>query len=308
MTLLRCFSLAFVYLSFLYLTVLGQPTGTDSSGDSVVIGKDETVSDIVVRGRSLDVLGQVNGSVLILGSDAVIEGRVERDATVLGGSLIQRNGGFIGGNVIVLGGSYTRTPDAAPLKPEAKTIVIREYGEYLRDTFQHPWRRMFIPQVNPLYVGQRILGFLFYFLIALLLIALVPAQLNRANQALKYNYLRVGLIGFSGLSLSLICLLLLVRTLPIEVAAPVTLFVSLIMLGGYFFGSLAVHLLVGRWIQQRLRQGKDHSHINALLYGMALFAVLFSIPVLGMVAALALAILSFGIAVIVPMRHSRPST
>lgn len=268
--------------------------------EPVIVRADETVSDIVVRGRPLHVLGQVNGSLLVLGNDATIEGRVHGDATVIGGSITQRNGGYIGGDVIVVGGDYIQTPEARPLNPQAQKIVIREYGDYLRDAFQRPWRRLFLPQLSALYVVQRILGLLFYFLIALLLIAIMPTQLNRAIHVLKHRAVNIGVVGLLSAMLFVVGLFLLVRTLPIEVAASLTLFASLVLLGVYFFGSLAMHLLVGRWVQQRFRHGRDRSTINALLYGMGTFAIIFSLPIIGMLTTLGLAIVSFGLVTTLP--------
>ncbi|MBI3949740.1 MAG: hypothetical protein HY314_04725 [Acidobacteria bacterium] len=308
MILRQCFIFTFLVLLTSCLPVSAQTSDSQSSEESVVIRQGETVSDIIIRGRRLDVLGRVEGSILVLGSDAIIEGQVQGDATAIGGSIIQRNRGFIGGDVIVVGGDYRRTANALPLNPESQTVVIREYGEYFRDAFQHPWRRMFIPQVTPLYIGQRVLGLTFYFLIALLLIALIPNQLTRAIQMLKRSYLSISLIGLIGVLLILVCMLLLVRSLPIEVAASITLFVSLILIGTYFFGSLAVHLLLGRWLQQLLRRGSERSNINALLYGLGASAIIFSIPVIGMLTALGLAILSFGIAVTLPLTRSQHLT
>lgn len=292
----RCCSVALVSLLYCSLPVCAQ----SPAAEPVIVRADETVSDIVVRGRPLHVVGQVNGSLLVLGSDAIIEGQVHGDATVIGGSIKQRNGGYIGGDVVVVGGDYIQTPEAKPLNPQAQKIVIREYGDYLRETFQRPWRRLFLPQLSPLYVGQRILGLLFYFLIALLLLAIMPTQLNRAIHALKHRASQIGVIGLLSTMLFVVGLFLLVRTLPIEVAASLTLFASLLLLGVYFFGSLATHLLVGRWVQQRFRHGRDRSNINALLYGMAAFAVIFSLPIIGMLTTLGLAIISFGLVSTLP--------
>lgn len=304
MTHRRCLILAAVALLIFLSPASVRSHESQILREPLVIRPGETVSDIIVRGRRLEILGRVDGSILVLGSDAVIAGRVEGNATAIGGSIMQEAGGFIGGDVIVVGGNYSRASEAPPLSPEAQTVVIREYGDYFREAFQHPWRRLFIPEVTPLYVGQRVLGLLFYFLISLLLIALVPTQLTRAIQVLKQSYVSVSLIGLTSVLLLMLGLFLLIRNLPIELAATITLFVSLLLFGAYFFGSLAVHLLVGRWVQGRLRRGSDRSNINALLYGMAVFAVVFSLPVVGMLTALGLAILSFGIAVTLPLSRS----
>ena len=40
----------------------------------------------------------------------IVEGRVEGDAAAIGGSVFQREGSYIGGDVIVVGGKYA--PDS----------------------------------------------------------------------------------------------------------------------------------------------------------------------------------------------------
>ena len=46
-----------------------------------------------------------------LGGDVIVEGVVEGDVATIGGSVIQKAGSRIGGDVIVLGGTY-RSEDA----------------------------------------------------------------------------------------------------------------------------------------------------------------------------------------------------
>ncbi|GEM_PF-5026160 len=267
-----------------------------------VIRPHETVSDVVVRGRRLDVLGRVEGSILVMGDDAIIEGRVDGDAIVLGGDLIQRRRGSIGGDVIVIGGQYQRAAEAPPLHPSSKIIEIREYGQSLRESFRHPWRAILAPQITPAALGQRALGLLLYFLIALLLIALMPSPINRAIQMLRRHSRRLGLFGLLALLLLFIVLLVIVRFLPMALAVPMTLFVWLISLGAYLLGSLAVHLVIGRWIQSKLERSPNPSTIMALLYGMVVIAILTALPIIGPVMLLLLVTLSLGVALRLPFQ------
>jgi hypothetical protein len=131
----------------------------------------------------------------------------------------------------------------------------------------------------------------------------------RAIETLKTRYLSISLIGLVGLLLTGWLLMLLVQKLPIELSASILLFAIVIMLGVYLFGSLVIHLAVGRWLQQRLGWGSSRSNINALLYAMALFAIAFSIPVIGLLVWFGMAILSFGISLSAPFsshRHAQP--
>jgi hypothetical protein len=270
------------------------------SPKSLVIQPDEVAADVIVHGQDVIVLGRVTGVVLVLGGDATIAGRVEGDAAIIGGSLVQRDGGFIGGNVVVMGGRYEPGVGPSLRRPEATTVVIAEYGDDLRELFQRPWRSLLIPRLTAFYLGQRLLSLLFYFLLALLLLAIVPTQLMRAIDALKTRYLSISLIGLVGLLLTGWLMMLAVQKLPLVLATSILLFVIVIMLGMYLFGSLVVHLLVGRWVQHWLSRGRDRSNINALLYALALLAIVFSVPVIGILVWIGMAILSFGITLAFP--------
>ncbi|RMG51201.1 MAG: hypothetical protein D6723_11040 [Acidobacteria bacterium] len=267
-----------------------------------IIRPQETVSDVVVRGRRLEVLGRVEGSILVMGDDAIIEGRVDGDAIVLGGDLIQRRQGFIGGDVIVIGGRYQRAAEAPALHPSSKIIEIREYGQSLRESFRHPWRAILVPQITPAALGQRALGLLLYFLIALLMIALMPSPINRAIRMVRRHSGRLGLFGLLALSLLFIVLLVIVRFLPMALAVPMTLFVWLLWFGAYLLGSLAVHVVIGRWIQSRLVRSPTPSTIMALLYGMVVIAILSTLPIIGLMTLLVLVTLSLGVALRLPFR------
>ena len=76
--------------------------------------------------------------VFVFGGDVVIEGNVSGDVGVIGGTITQKEGAFIGGDVIVIGGAYK--PDGQqPLRTAGKeTIVFGILEDELRDLGRNP--------------------------------------------------------------------------------------------------------------------------------------------------------------------------
>src|SRR5262249_32879612 len=68
-------------------------------------------------GESIRITGTVKEGAIAFGGDVIIEGSVDGDVAAIGGSVIQREGARIGGDVIVLGGIYHHgkaAPDRDP--------------------------------------------------------------------------------------------------------------------------------------------------------------------------------------------------
>ena len=60
--------------------------------------------DVISYGKKRGCVKVAAKSVLSIGSDVIIEGRVEGDVFVVGGSVLQKESAFIGGDLFVLGG------------------------------------------------------------------------------------------------------------------------------------------------------------------------------------------------------------
>src|SRR5678816_3945117 len=78
-------------------------------------------------GSSLRITGRVTKGAMSFGGDVIVEGVVEGDVATIGGSVIQKAGSRIGGDVIVLGGSYHTEDTPANRRPEAMTMMYAGY-------------------------------------------------------------------------------------------------------------------------------------------------------------------------------------
>ena len=100
-----------------------------------------------------------------LGGDVIVEGVVEGDVATIGGSVIQSAGARIGGDVIVLGGSYRVEDTPANRNPAAMTMMYAGYQQELRHDEKSD--RYLQSQMDANLSGNAFARVLFWFLVSL---------------------------------------------------------------------------------------------------------------------------------------------
>ena len=147
-------------------------------------------------GQSIKITGHVKEGAIAFGGDVIVEGSVDGDVAAIGGSVVQREGSRIGGDVIVLGGIYHHGKAAPGRDPKSVTIMYAGYEDQLRQAMREPFS-LLRPQFTAAF-WLRVLAILFWFIIALALTAAMPNTVSRAVARLQLTSLRVALIGLLG--------------------------------------------------------------------------------------------------------------
>src|SRR5258708_554657 len=148
-------------------------------------------------GQSIRITGSVKEGAIAFGGDVIVEGTVDGDVAAIGGSVIQREGARIGGDVIVLGGIYHHGKAAPDRDPKSVTIMYAGYEDQLRRVMRDPFSVLH-PQLSAVFFGTRLLAILIWFVVALALTAVMPNTISRAVTRLQLTSLRVALIGLIG--------------------------------------------------------------------------------------------------------------
>ena len=90
--------------------------------ENTIIVNDAPEMEVYSFGKNVIIKKEAKG-VLVFGGDVTIEGKVTGDVATIGGSIIQKKDAFIGGDVIIFGGTY---------RPESKIrFVIKEKKHYV---------------------------------------------------------------------------------------------------------------------------------------------------------------------------------
>jgi len=265
----------------------------DNTAPLIVDGTSD--SDVFGWGQSVVVRGTVKHGVMAFGGDVVIEGVVEGDVATIGGSVVQRDGSQIGGDVIVIGGSYHHGANAQGRNPASATVMFTGFEPELRNVMRHP-TSVLAPQWSIAYLGSRVMAVLFWFIAALVLTAVTPGAVSRAVMRLQLTNVRVGIIGFVGSIVMTFGVVAGLSVLPTVIAALVGLMALILLLLAYLFGRVAIQAATGQWLQRRFFGEKYRSESVALLIGTVFWAILLSVPYIWPFVGAGLLVASLGLA------------
>jgi len=277
------------------LLLFGAASAQGASDEKVVVVEGVNEGTVFGAGNSLRITGTVKQGAMSFGGDVIVEGTVEGDVATIGGSVIQKAGSRIGGDVIVLGGSYQADDSPALRAPGAMTMMYAGYQQELRDMMRNP-TGIFSPHWTPTYLGTRLLVVLFWFLVALGLTSAMPGTISRGVARLQLTSLRVAAIGLIGVIVLFGFVLLCLWIMPEPVRVLVGLLALLLWIVAGLFGRVILYAATGRWLQQKYVPAGKNSEAVALLLGTSFWVLLTSLPYVWPFMATFILIISFGLA------------
>ncbi|MEO8648224.1 MAG: hypothetical protein ABI539_03565 [Acidobacteriota bacterium] len=269
-----------------------------SPSENTVVVDDAPEMEVFSYGKTVIVKQRAKG-VLAFGGDIIVEGSVDGDVAAIGGNVIQKEGAFIGGDVIILGGKY-KPESAEPLRTEGKeTVMVAGYEEELKRLAQDP-TEIFAPGFSWSFLAQRTLSVLFWFLVSLGLTTIAPGAVSRAIARFNLSMPKVIGLGLAGLLLTTIGVIGGASVLPSYLSAIVGLMAFALLMLAYVFGRVALHLSVGKAIQKWLTGAGGRSETVAILFGVVFWTLLLSVPFVWTLALVAL--FSAGIGLVLTAR------
>lgn len=267
----------------------------DSNAENVIVVNGTTDSTVFGLGKSVRVTGTVKQGAMSLGGDVIVEGVVEGDVATIGGSVIQLSGSSIGGDVIVVGGTYRADDTTAKRNPGSMTMMYAGYQDELRDMMRNP-TGLFSPHWSPTYLGTRLLVVLFWFIIALAFTAAMPGTISRGVARLQLTSVRVAAIGLIGAVVLFVSVFLCLWIMPEPVQVLVGLLALLLWLVASLFGRVILYAATGKWLQRKYVPFGKNSEAVALLLGTSFWVLLTSLPYVWPFMAAFILIISFGLA------------
>jgi hypothetical protein len=232
--------------------------------------------EIVCYGKTVIVKTQAKG-VLAIGGDVIVEGKVSGDVAAIGGSVIQKDGAYIGGDVFAVGGAY-KPENPKPLREEGReTVMYAGYEEEIRDLSQNP-STLFSPHFSLAFLAQRILSVLFWFVLSLGVATLAPGAVSRAIARFQLTTLKVVAIGAATFLLTTIGVVGSLKVLPNPLGVVFGMMAFALLMLAYVFGRVALNVSVGKMLQKYLLGEKHSSEALAILIGVLTWTLLLSIP------------------------------
>jgi len=233
-------------------------------------------------------------------SPYVVEGENDTIVYAIGHSLkingSAKNGAFaLGGDVMVIGGTYRHVDEVALRGPGVQTIMFAGYEQELRNIVRNP-KDLLAPNWSARSIGLRILVILFWFIVSLALTAAMPGTISRGIARLQLTSLRVAFIGILGVVAVGPGAILSLRYLPTPISALVGLMALLLILIAGLFGRVMIYAATGRWLQRHLLKQNKNSEAVALLLGTTVWIMLSSLPYVWPFVVAVVWVLSLGLA------------
>jgi hypothetical protein len=278
--------------------VFANPEITVSDDQSTVIINDAPEQEVYVIGKSVVVKKRAKG-VLAVGGDVTVEGRVEGDIATVGGNVIHKDEGYVGGDIIVFGGSYQPESPNALREQGRETVTFGVFEDELRDLGQNPGQ-LFSPTLSVAFIAQRLIVALFWFIVTLAITTLAPGAVSRAVARIQLSWLRVCGIG-AGMALLITSLMIVgAIALPNYLSVTVGILGAFLLGLGYVFGRVALQVSVGKIIQRTFLAETSRSETLAVLIGVISWTALLSLPYVWLIALFL--VFTFGIGLVVTGR------
>lgn len=256
-------------------------------GDDVVVKPGEKVNDVVTTGGDADIAGEVFGDVVTTGGDvhvrksAVLHG----DIVTLGGDVEIDDGAVIEGqHVNALGGSGFGSSIAK---------LAKQHGG--RWSAAHEADDDWVPTWVPFWLADglrdiagRVAHYTLLFLLALLLLSLVPERLSALERTLMKAPGRALALGFVAGIAAVVSIVVMAITI---IGIPAALVVALALPIAVYLGLAAVAASLGAALPiETLRERP----IAQLASGVGVLFVLSLVPVIGSIGMFAAATIGFG--------------
>ena len=297
----------------LLLILSGTASADFEFGDKLVIEADDTVNEAVCFGNDVYVYGTVKRDAVAIGGDVVVEsgGTVKGDVVALGGEIKVKNNGTIGKDAVSIGGKISVDYGGEILgeKVDLSGIPIpfdklgipalcdisQSAGDVLsgigKTIFFGPFISFEGIVVIVIITILLVMKLFFKCAIAAFITYLAPQHVRNMAECIRTNPFVTLLAGIvTMIIMPFLILLLLVSIIGI----PLTPLVIILMVVGYFFGSVGVALWAGQILPLSDKRSDMH---NALLGVMAIGLVRF-IPIVGFLAGVITSSFAVGVVVI----------
>jgi len=252
--------------------------------------------------ESIRITGTVKDGAIAFGGDVIVEGTVDGDVAAIGGSVIQREGSCISGDVMVVGGIYHRGKEANRCDPKSVTMYAG-YENELRRVMREPFSLLH-PRFTAAFFGLRLLAILFWFVISVAVTAAMPNTVSRAIARLQLASLRVALISLVGTVVITTGVFLCLWWLPTAVSVLIFILALLLVIVATLFGRVVVFAATGHWLHRRFLNSRTPPESVKLLLGVTFWIILSSLPYVWPVVDAGLVVVGLGLALTARYRLS----
>jgi hypothetical protein len=274
--------------------VLSIPGGVLFPASDFKMEKDITVpsgetyphSVVSFRGK-LDIKGTIAESVILVGGRLVLEGVVEEDVICFGSDVVIGKDAHIKRDLFVIGGTLEKDSDA---------VVDGEYFVFKFDLKKLENSLIPILADTRTFSLFKAIRIIIWFIIALIVFAVVPRKINSAEEMFDTNRLKIGSIGFLSLFSFIFLAFIAIILSFVIIGIPLLIILVLLYFVTYVFGRTVMFYFIGIKLAHLVKM-KNIAPAFFILVGVIFYALLKFLPLVGPILLIILNIFELGIGV-----------
>jgi hypothetical protein len=249
--------------------------------------QDSYPDSVMSWGGTVDIDGTLKGSIILFGGRLELDGVVEEDVICVSSNIRMGEHALIKGDMFVIGGKLDRYP---------KSTVNGEYFYFKFDL------KKIESILIPLFSDSKSITFfkvmkiILWFIITLLVFALVPKKINQAQEIFETNILKMGALGIlSFLTFVFLLIAFFIMSLII-IGIPLLLLLVLLYFVVNIFGRTVIFYFIGIKSSKLLKL-KNVPPALFIVLGVVVYAILKFIPFVGPLILILMNLVEVGISI-----------
>jgi len=258
----------------------------------IVVAEGEVQDNVITLGGNVLIEGQVKEDVVAFGGTITVKGTVRGSVVGVGSDIELASTAVIEGDLYSIGGTLNKEPGCAI---EGDTVYFKtseDISKFLKEAFKGIFTISFIPFV----LITKLLLFFIWFIIAIVLAALLPRQISFASSQIRTSFWSVVGIGFLSIIIyvgvvifsALLCFLL--------IGIPILLFFVILGIAIQIFGRVILFYFFGESLSKAFGKSRI-SPLAAVTLGLILVTLIRFIPVIGFLFSFCLSIIGWGVVI-----------
>ncbi len=242
---------------------------------------------IVSLKGNLDIKGSMKESIFLVGGQLTLDGVVEKDVICIASRVKIGKNALVKRDLFVIGGVLERDAGA---KVEGEFVYFKFDLEKIENT------------IIPILSDSRTISFLkavkiiLWFIIALIVFAVVPKKINSAEEIFDKHRLKIGAVGLLSFFSFIFLFFIFIILSFFIIGIPFLIILILLYLITFIFGRTVILYYIGIKLSH-LFKFKNITPAIFIMIGAIFYALLKFLPILGPILLIALNIFELGIGV-----------
>jgi hypothetical protein len=243
--------------------------------------------NIVSLKGSLDIKGSMKESIFLVGGQLTLDGVVEKDVICIASQVKIGKNALIKRDFFIIGGTLERDTGA---RVEGEFVYFKFDLQKIENT------------IIPILSDSRTISLIktvkiiLWFIIALILFAVVPQKINSAEEIFDKHRLKIGAIGFLSLFFFIFLLFIFIILSFVIIGIPLLIISILFYFVTFTFGRTVMFYYIGLKLSHFIKF-RNITPAIFIMIGAIIYALLKFLPVLGSIVLIVLNIFELGIGV-----------